>query len=277
MERNPNESVMAQDLSLKAFTTSVDRVEDVQTYIDALVSFDEIEQLQELKRIARALIEPSSSVLDVGCGFGLETLRLAQLVSPGGTVAGLDKSGNFIAEAERRAAIAGVHIDFKAGDAEALPYPDASFHNVRAERLLIYLEDPRQAVAEMKRVVQPGGSLAFIEPDFGTTTINLSNRAVVRRVMAHEADTAVSQSWLPGQLAAILADVGLHDISVATRVVIFPQDLGAEYFSDVGRNAEKDGALSDEELEAWLAEIADLHRRGRLFGTVGYFLFTARA
>ena len=41
---------MAQDLSLKSFTTSMDRVEDLQTYIDALVSFDEIEQLQEQQR-----------------------------------------------------------------------------------------------------------------------------------------------------------------------------------------------------------------------------------
>ena len=66
--------------------------------------------------------------------------------------------------------------------------------------MLIYLKDPRRAIAEMKRVTRPGGSLAFIEPDFGTTTINLPDRALVRRVMAHEADTAVVLSRLPGRL-----------------------------------------------------------------------------
>jgi ubiquinone/menaquinone biosynthesis C-methylase UbiE len=267
---------MTDDLSLKSFT-SLDRVDNVPTYIRALEAFDEIEQMQEIKRIARALIRPASSVLDVGCGFGLETMRLAALVTPAGTVAGIDKSADFIAEAQRRAAAAGTRIDFRVGDADKLPWPDRAFDNVRAERLLIYLDDPRQAVAEMKRVVRPGGSLAFIEPEFGSTTINLSDRAVVRRAMAHEAETAVAQSWLPGPLAGMLADLGLRDIAVTTRVAIFPQDLAAEYFSTVGRNARRDGPLSQQELDAWLAEIADLKRRGRLFGTVGYFLFTARS
>jgi len=267
---------MTQDLSLQTFT-STDKADDLQTYIDALVAFDEIEQLRELKRIARALIQPTSRVLDVGCGFGLETMRLAELVAAGPPVAGIDKSALFIAEAGRRAAAAGLNIDYRVGDAEALSWPDASFDHVRAERLLIYLREVRGAVAEMKRVVRPGGSLAFIEPDFGTTTINLPDRALVRRVIAHEADTAVTQSWLPGPLAEMLADLGLHDIEVATRVVIFPRDLGAEYFSSVGRNAARDAAISDQQLEGWLTGIAALHASRQLFGSVGYFLFTARA
>jgi ubiquinone/menaquinone biosynthesis C-methylase UbiE len=73
---------------------------------------------------------------------------------------------------------------------------------VRAERLLIYLKDPAQAVREMKRVAKPGGRLAIIEPDFSTTTINLPDRSVVPRALAHEADTAVAVSWLPGRCSA---------------------------------------------------------------------------
>ena len=170
-------------------------------------------------------------------------------------MAGIDKSADFIAEATRRAGAAELRIHFKVGDADALPYADATFADVRAERVLIYLKEPRRAVAEMKRVARPGGSLALIEPDFGTTTVNLANRALVRRVMAHEADTAVVQSWLPGQLSGILADAGFSNIAVATRVVIFPPGLGAEYFCDVGRRAAKDGAISDGELNAWLSGI----------------------
>ena len=194
-----------------------------------------------------------------------------------GRLTGIDKSAEFVTEAQRRAAAAGLSIDFDVGDAAALPYPDGAFDHVRAERLLIYLQNPARGVAEMRRVVRSGGSLAFIEPDFGTTTINLADRSAVRCVLAHEADTAVVHSWLPGQLTGILADVGLHEIAVATRVLIFPQDLAATYFAAIGRSAQRDGALSDEALGTWLAGIADLHQRGRLFGSVGYFLFTARA
>ena len=203
-------------------------------------------------------------------------MRLARIVGQGGHIAGIDKSEDFIAEAKKRAAAAGLAIDYRAGEAQSLPYADASFDTVRAERLLIYLKDWEKAVAEMKRVAKPGAALAFIEPEFGTTTINLPDRALVRRAMAHEADTAVVVSWLPGLLYDALSDLGLRDVTVATRVVIFPQDLAAIYFADVGRNAAKDGAISETELSAWLSGIADLHKRNRLFGSVGYFLFTAR-
>jgi hypothetical protein len=148
---------------------------------------------------------------------------------------------------------------------------------VRAERLLIYLDRWEVAAREMRRVARPGGGLAFIEPDFSTTTINLPDRPAVRRALAHEADTAVVESWLPGALLGLLQDLGLSDIEVATRVVVFPQDLGATYFEAVGRHAAEAGALSAEELAAWLDGIAGLRAKSRLFGTVGYFLFTARA
>lgn len=267
---------MADDISLKQFT-AVDRASNVRAYVAALEAFDAIPELQELKLLGhqRGGIAPGKSVLDVGCGFGLETLRLADLAKPG-RIVGLDKSADFIVEAKARAAAAKLAIEFDVGDAETLPYPDGSFDCVRAERLLIYLTDPAKAVAEMKRVARPGAGIALIEPDFGTTTINLPNRPMVRRALAHEADTAVVQSWLPGPLLGMLRDLALADIEVATRVVIFPQDLAAEYFSDVGRHAASAGAITSDELGEWLDGIAGLKQDRALFGTVGYFLFTAR-
>ena len=263
------------ELSLKSFS-AIDRVADPQTYIAALTAFDAIAELQELKAVAARWVSAGMRVLDVGCGFGLETLRLARRIAPGGAVVGIDKSAEFIGEARRRAATAGLEIAFDVGDADALPYPDGAFDHARAERLLIYLTDPGRAVAEMRRVVRPGGSLAFIEPDFGTTTINLADRAPVRRVMAHEADTAVAQSWLPGPLQAMLAAAGLREVAVATRVLIFPQDLAAAYFTAVASSARQGGAIAEDELASWRQAIEALHCNGRLFGTIGYFLFTAR-
>jgi hypothetical protein len=96
--------------------------------------------------------------------------------------------------------------------------------------VLVYLKDPALAVREMLRVLRPGGGLALIEPDYSTTTVNLPDRPALRRVLAHDADTAVRQSWLPGPLAGILADLGFSDIARATRVLVFPQELGAIYF-----------------------------------------------
>jgi SAM-dependent methyltransferase len=264
------------DLSLKQFT-SMDTATDVKPYVTALEDFDGIPDLQELKALARERggAAPGKRILDVGCGFGLETLRLARLAGPGGQVAGIDKSADFIADATRRATAEDLKIDFRTGDADALPWPDASFDCVRAERVLVYLKDPALAVREMLRVLRPGGGLALIEPDYSTTTVNLPDRPALRRVLAHDADTAVRQSWLPGPLAGILADLGFSDIARATRVLVFPQELGAIYFTSLGRHAADAGLLDPAGLAAWTDGIAALKARGRLFGSVGYFLFTA--
>lgn len=269
---------MSDDLSLQQFT-AVDAASSVATYVAALEAFDGIPQLQELKALAwqRAGVGPGRHILDVGCGFGLETLRLARIVESPGLVAGVDRSAEFIAEARRRAATAHLDIDFRVADAAALPFVDSVFDVVRAERLLIYLDDVAAALGEMRRVAKPGGSLALIEPDFSTTTVNLANRNLARRVLAHEVDTAVAQSWLPGRLLELLAEQGFSEIDLATRVLVFPQVLAREYYSGMAGPAAAAGAITTDELAEWRREIEALAEAGRLFGTIGYFLFTGRA
>lgn len=58
-------------------------------------------------------------------------------MQPGGKVAGIDKSADFIKEAQARAAEAKLSITFQVADAEALPFPAASFDVARAERVLV--------------------------------------------------------------------------------------------------------------------------------------------
>lgn len=269
-------SPSAAGIELTSFE-AMDAVRDVGAYVAALEAFDLLPELQELKQLARARcgVGPGQFVLDVGCGFGLETFRLARLVAPGGRIAGIDKSADFIAEARRRAAASGFEIEFRAGDAEKLPYADGSFDSTRAERLLIYVPEPGRVIAEMARVTRPGGGIALIEPDFGTTTIGLADRALVRRVMAHESDKAVLHSSLPAALPTMLRGAGFGEPVVSTRVVLMSPKLGADYFSQAGRTAAADGAITADELSRWLAGIAASVRDGTFFGSVGYFLFTA--
>jgi SAM-dependent methyltransferase len=268
----------SEGISLKGFSSASHGAE-FAAYISALEAFDRLEQLRELKALGREYtgIAPGSHVLEVGCGFGLETLRLAHLALPGGLVSGCDLSSDFLAEARRRADAAGVNIAFKQARVETLPYPDQSFESLWSERLLIYVPDLRQAASEMRRVLRSGGRLVSIEPDISTSTLNLNNRDLVRRVMGHEADKNVAHGWLPGQLGGVLESAGFNDIHLATRVVVFTPELAAGYFAQCGRSAAADGVLSDAELHDWNSGIEALVKEGRLFATVGYFLFTAGA
>ncbi|MEM1153707.1 MAG: methyltransferase domain-containing protein [Pseudomonadota bacterium] len=265
------------DFTLESFT-AMDEAGSTSPYVQALKAFDAIEQLQALKQGALEWcdIADGASVLDVGCGFGLETLRLAQL-NPNGITAGVDLSEDFIHLAQVRAKAASLNIAFQVANAMDLPFPENHFDVLRSERVLIYLDDVAAALREAKRVLHPGGRLALIEPEFSSTTVNLPNRALVRRVMAHEVDTAVVQSWLPGQLHAMLPSLGFIHVELESRVLVFPQHLAREYFDNVGSHAASAGVINSSELDEWQSELNTLSNSGNLFGSIGYFLFKAQA
>lgn len=108
------------------------------------------------------LIRPISGkrVLDVGCGDGVLSIRLAQ---EGAEVTGLDSDPRMLEAARRRAVDADVPVALVAGRAESLPFPDATFEVVVAVTVLCFVPEPLEAVAEMARVLRPGGRLVIGE------------------------------------------------------------------------------------------------------------------
>lgn len=96
-------------------------------------------------------------VLDVATGTGLVAAELRQR---GFRVTGLDQSPQMLAYARARF---GAEIELVEASAEALPFPDASFDHVTFTYLLRYVDDAQTALAELARVVRPGGTVASLE------------------------------------------------------------------------------------------------------------------
>ena len=265
------------DIELHDFT-DLDHAALPATYVAALEAFDRLPLLRELKALAieRTGTGPGSRVLDVGCGFGLETLRLARRVQPGGAVTGVDLSADFVAEGRRRAAAEGMPVELLRADAQHLPFADGSFDVTRIERVLIYLDDPWAALREIVRVTRPGGAIAIIAPDFDTNTVNVPDKALARAVLDHECDTAVVHGLLARDLRGHLLDLGVRDLRIASRMVVFDPDLAAQYFTGIGRAAGAAGVIDREATTRWVTTIAELHRTDRLFAAIGYYLFTGR-
>ena len=109
-----------------------------------------------------ARIEPGMRVLDVGCGPGALTERLAERVGAE-HVSAADPSEPFVAACAARVPGA----DVRQAAAEALPWPDEAFDAVLAQLVVNFMRDPHAGVAEMRRVVRPGGVAAACTWEYG--------------------------------------------------------------------------------------------------------------
>jgi demethylmenaquinone methyltransferase / 2-methoxy-6-polyprenyl-1,4-benzoquinol methylase len=115
--------------------------------------------------VERVDASPSDTVLDVACGTGAIALALARRY--GCAVVGVDQSAEMLAEGRRRVAAAGLaaRVRLEQARAESLPFPDAGFDALTFGYLLRYVDDPAATLAELARVVRPGGRMAAL--DFG--------------------------------------------------------------------------------------------------------------
>lgn len=108
--------------------------------------------------VSRLDVGPADTVLDVATGTGAVATELVRRT--GCTVIGVDQSAEMLAEARRAVP---ERVSLVLGDAERLPFPDASFDGLTVTYLLRYVDDPARTLAELARVVRPGRTIASLE------------------------------------------------------------------------------------------------------------------
>jgi SAM-dependent methyltransferase len=105
-----------------------------------------------------ANVRAGQDVIDVGCGTGVVAITAARI---GARVRGVDLTSELLERARENARIANLEIDFREGDAEALPFDDAAFDVVISQFGHMFAPRPEVAIAEMLRVLKPSGTIAF--------------------------------------------------------------------------------------------------------------------
>ncbi len=105
-------------------------------------------------------LEPGKRVLDIGSGAGMDTLIAALMVGPEGSVTGIDMTPEMIDKARRGAAELGLNnVTFVEGEAETLPFDDASFDVVLSNSVIDLIPDKDAVFSSIYRVLVPGGRL----------------------------------------------------------------------------------------------------------------------
>lgn len=144
------------------------------------------------------------AALDVGCGTGLLLERIAR-AWPGLRLAGVDLSPGMLAAARRRL---GSRAALVAGTADRLPFPDDGFDLAVSTSALHHWHDPVAAIAEIRRVLRPGGRATITDWCADRWLDRLRDRLLRRTESAHH------RSFRSVELAALLADAGFGDVRI---------------------------------------------------------------
>jgi ubiquinone/menaquinone biosynthesis C-methylase UbiE len=239
--------------------------------------------LKQIKQRSYALmhVTPGDKVLDAGCGSGIDTVLLGQVVGPGGHVFGIDSDPAMIDEAQQRARQAGVDawVQHQVGNMEALPLESDSLDASRCERVLQHLKDPARAVAELVRVTRSGGWVVVMDTDWGTTSIDSPEIDIERRLARVRAEVFLENGYVGRQLYRLfkqhrLLDVQVEILPIALTNYAFGREMA--FLDRVEVAALAAGIVTEEELERWRDSLERYAADEVLFGSTSLLIVAGR-
>jgi len=227
-------------------------------------------------------LKSGDTVLELGCGTGRLLADLAGTAGASGHVFGLEPQPSLAKEAERfiseqhLAAIARVLT----GHAEEITLPDASVDSCVAQTVLIHIPAtllPR-VLAEVKRVLKPGGKFITVDQDGDTWVIDHPNRAVTRKIVQFNSDYRYADGWTGRYLRRLLRQNGFQDVQVQA----WPHsDTSNESYlyqmaHRIAPAAVEHDVLTQDECQQWLHELDQQALRGNFFSSICYYCCQGR-
>jgi ubiquinone/menaquinone biosynthesis C-methylase UbiE len=230
---------------------------------------------------------PGSLVLEVGCGVGAQTVTLAKR-SPEAKIIAIDVSAASLAAAQERIRSAGFrNVIFQQADVYTMTFAAAAFDHIFSCFVLEHLSRPREALAYLKHVLKPGGTITVIEGDHGSAYFHPESsdaRQAIRCLIELQA-RAGGDSLIGRTLYPLIVESGFRHVTVSPRMVYvdsskpqlvegFTRNTFTAMVEGVRERALSAGLIEE---QTWNRGIRDLHRTAEADGTFCYTFFKAVA
>jgi ubiquinone/menaquinone biosynthesis C-methylase UbiE len=208
-------------------------------------------------------------VLDVACGTGVITRTAAEQVGHTGTVTAVDVAPDMI-EVAKSTPAAGAPIEWHQADAASLPLPDDSYDVALCQMGLMFMEDTTGALAELHRVLTPGGRVVINTPGRIQPLFEAMEQAIVEHIGPELGAfvSAVFSMHDPSTLAGLLGDTGFTDVSSKEYTARFTLPGPAKFLwnyinlTPMGQivaeaSEEAKGAMERQVVQAWTPYVVE--------------------
>lgn len=256
---------------------AIDRQPDPARYVRMMESRGRTPTQARVRRrfLRFCRIAAGWNVLEVGVGSGVVARDVAVRVGPRGHVTGVDRSRVLLATARRRAREEGLarRMDFRLGDAAALPLRTGRFDCALAVTVLLHVARPQAMLRELVRVTRPGGVVGLQDQDFGTQVLDHPDRALTRLIFEGVADRMYPEPYSGRTLVRRLVELGLERVRLLADVYQV-RTLDAFTHGLLKRRTEiamQFGLIGPRQAGGWLDAIERAAAAGHFVFTFNYY------
>lgn len=205
-------------------------------------------------------LRPGMRLLDIGCGPGSITVDLAAVVAPG-EVVGIDREPTVLDGARALAAARGLaNTQFEPADVYDLPFEADRFDVAYAHQVLQHLARPADALAEARRVLQPGGLLAVRDSDYGTMVHAPREPGLDRWLELYHQVTAANGAEADAgrYLKGWVEQAGFEDVVATASTWCYSDDEARRGWAELWAVRITEGAFADQAISGRLSDADEL-------------------
>lgn len=225
-------------------------------------------------------IDAKQAVLDLGTGSGFVARTIAARNGFSGHVLGIDLSPELVKAAARLAEGEGLEgkVSFEAGDTRGLKMESGSFDAVIAHTLLSHVPDPVSVIAEISRLLRPGGVVGIFDGDFASKTFAQEDPQKAKAQDELITNTMTANPYVMRLMPRYLKQAGLEltDFFPYVLAEVGKADYWKSSLEANRRLIPQTGIMTRHEADAWASGIMKSSDEGVFFGANNYYAYVVR-